>query len=421
MMACISNNVRPLTSRLMAAAFTPPTTQYASTTARRVGSISRGCASLPSLFDSPCSSHGQTSFARSIPFSSTHQDTRLHSTTPDNSDDIATSSDNVIRAEEEEEGVDPYSDEARDDLAKFYQQNGILDTTAEDIDTTHKSLLRLTEQVLDWNQRLNLVSRKDCTVSVIYHKHILPSVALLPFILETTSQQSQSNKPMNIIDVGTGGGFPGLPLALLLPEVQFTLVDSVQKKLKAVSEMAAELDMTNIRIHWGRVEEMYVGEKGRREHRGRYDVVLGRSVTALPKFCGWVSDLLKKKSKGKGSNDDDEVVEEQGGRLIYIIGGELDELVESKIVEDISIDRILQRPEGTSDKRALIFHAKDVEEIATESGEKSKIVRQGVPLGNTKKNGNNKGGKKMAKGAWSKKENSVKKQRGYEDFQRFEA
>mmetsp|Transcript_26806 Transcript_26806/g.49277 ORF Transcript_26806/g.49277 Transcript_26806/m.49277 type:complete len:167 (+) Transcript_26806:3-503(+) len=166
---------------------------------------------------------------------------------------------------------------------------------------------------------------------------------------------------------------------------------------------------------------MYVGEKGRREHRGRYDVVLGRSVTALPKFCGWVSDLLKKKSKGKGSNDDDEVVEEQGGRLIYIIGGELDELVESKIVEDISIDRILQRPEGTSDKRALIFHAKDVEEIATESGEKSKIVRQGVPLGNTKKNGNNKGGKKMAKGAWSKKENSVKKQRGYEDFQRFEA
>jgi len=94
-------------------------------------------------------------------------------------------------------------------------------------------------------------------------------VALLPLLLETQSSNGNDEKAtFNVVDMGTGGGFPGLPLALLLPDMQFTLVDSVQKKLKAVGEMAAELDMTNVRIHWGRVEEMYVGEKGRREYRG---------------------------------------------------------------------------------------------------------------------------------------------------------
>jgi len=236
-------------------------------------------------------------------------------------------------------------------------------------------------------------------------------VALLPLILNTKNPER-----LNVVDVGTGGGFPGLPLALLLQKrgAQFTLVDSVQKKLIAVSEMAAELDMTNVRVHWGRVEEMYMDDAGKkiREHYGRYDVCLGRSVTALPRFCGWVSDLLKKKKNG-GAEEGEE------GRLVYIIGGELDDLVESRIVQDIPLDQLLSRPEGTSDKRALIFNAVDVEEIAMESGEKDRIVRSG-PGKNKNKNKNKKGGKKLAKGAWGKKENNVKKQRGYDDFQRYE-
>ena len=296
-----------------------------------------------------------------------------------------------------------------------------------DTEEAHKALLRLTEQVLAWNQRLNLVSRKDCTAAVVYHRHVLPSVALLPLILEnasgTSEQQQQQSTDMKIVDVGTGGGFPGLPLALLLPSLQFTLVDSIQKKLVAVSEMAQELDMTNVRIHCGRVEEMEP-----REHKGRYRVVLGRSVTALPRFCAWVSDLLQKGDAGEG-------------RLIYIIGGELEEVVESRIQTDISLDVLLQRGEGTTDKRALVFRARDVREIARESGEGKKVVKNsGGSVGYSGRGGNGggggggggrrksnegnsgkQGGKKLAKGAWSTKRNDVKKERGYDDFKRYES
>jgi len=431
-MACLSHNVRYSFARRLVAttAFTP--------TSRRVGSVSRRAS-----FDSVSFARAQTHYVQSA------SPTQLYSTTPDitsNEDTTVatttTNNDNLLQLAAEE--IDPYSDQAKDDLANFYKQNGIDDDDDFDVDTTHKLLLRLTEQVLAWNQRLNLVSRKDCNAAVVYHRHILPSIALLPLILEEQSTMmnnndsddaSKKNKPLNIIDVGTGGGFPGLPLALLLPNVQFTLVDSIQKKLTAVSEMAAELDMTNVRVHWGRVEEMYSDEKGRREHWGRYDVVLGRSVTALPRFCGWVSDLMKNGGAGdllkqRSESGGDEEGDGSGeGRLIYIIGGELDDLVESRIVQDIHVDTLLQRAKGTSDKRALIFNAGDVEEIATQSGEKDKIVRSAPPKkAKSVENQNNNnpragggGGRKMAKGAWSKKQNDVKKQRGYDDFQRFES
>jgi 16S rRNA (guanine(527)-N(7))-methyltransferase RsmG len=231
-------------------------------------------------------------------------------------------------------------------------------------------------------------------------------VALLPLITSTLANKEDK---INIIDVGTGGGFPGLPLALLLPQYQFTLADSVQKKLVAVSEMASELDISNVRIHCGRVEEMYTdnssnNNNGRREHYKRYDIVLGRSVTALPRFCAWISNLLK-----------------EDGKLIYIIGGELEEVVTSHIEGDMPIDSLLQREEGTSDKRALIFGAESVEQIAEESGEKLNVVRSGGQK--TKKIQSKTSpsqGKKLAKGEWSKKRNDVKKDRGYDDFKRYE-
>lgn len=296
--------------------------------------------------------------------------------------------------------IDPYSESAKENLSSLYSQldPSIASLINTDVDKAHKSLLKLTEQVLAWNQRLNLVSRKDCNANVVYHRHVLPSVALLPLVCERLKESE--NGTLNIVDVGTGGGFPGLPLALLLPQFQFTLVDSVQKKLVAVSEMASELDMTNVRLHCGRVEEMYTGEKGR-SHYNNYDAVLGRSVTALPRFCAWISDLLK-----------DE------GKLIYIIGGDVEDVVEERIESDTPVDILLKREEGTSDKRALIFSASSVEEIAEESGEKYNIVRNGV---RKKKSNEKRGqGKKLAKGAWSKRGNDVKKDRGYEGFKRYE-
>ena len=367
--------------------------------------------------------------------------------------------------DDDDGGVDPYSDRAMDDLANFYADHGI--GTAEDARIAHGRLLRLTEQVLSWNQRLNLVSRKDCTASVVYHMHVLPSVALLPLILEGTTARTidegdygggtggehiasstatattaTTTTALEVVDVGTGGGFPGLPLAMLLPSARFTLVDSVKKKLVAVSEMATELDVTNVRVHCGRVEEM-VG----REHRGRYDVVLGRSVTALPKFCSWVTDLVRR-GGGSASASDDGGQQRRGGgssgdeggggggRLIYIIGGETDDFVTSRIARDVPIDRLLRRQPSTSDKRALVFGHREVYEIARLSG-----VGGGgggvsppppPPRGGGEKaggrgatrnvgGGGGRGANKPAKGAWSKRQNDVKKQRGYDDFQRFES
>ena len=313
-----------------------------------------------------------------------------------------------------EDLIDPYSEEAKANLVNFYKQHNI--DAIKDAEKDHKKLLRLTEQVLSWNQRLNLISRKDCTPEVVYHRHILPSIALMPFVLKN-SDSSSNPQPLKIVDVGTGGGFPGLPLALLLPHCEFTLVDSIQKKLVAVSEMAAELDVGNVRIHCGRCEEMYAEREGRKEHLGKYDVCLGRSVTALSRFCAWMYPLLKKQR-----NDNDGGYGEEG-RLIYIIGGELEDVVESRIQSDTFLDELLHREEGTSDKRALIFLANDVETIAVESGEVDKIVRS-APAGTGRKSRAKKNRQqrtnKVAKGAWQKRDNSVKKERGYDDFQRFE-
>ena len=327
----------------------------------------------------------------------------------------SSSSDSIISNNVATE-IDPYSEEARANLSNFYKQNNI----NQDADNDHKKLLRLMEQYLSWNQRLNLISRKDCTAEVVYHRHILPSIALIPLVLKNNRNDDANTSPLNIVDVGTGGGFPGLPLALLLPNCQFTLVDSIQKKLVAVSEMASELDVQNVRIHCGRCEEMYSGREGRQKHVGKYDVCLGRSVTALPRFCAWMYPLLKKQQEPKDGGLD-EVDDE--GRLIYIIGGELEDVVESRIQSDTYLDELLHREEGTSDKRALIFMAKDVEEIAVESGEKDKIVRSGPGKKNSSKRKNDASSgrrKNEAKGAWQKKTNNVKKERGYDDFQRYE-
>lgn len=141
-------------------------------------------------------------------------------------------------------------------------------------------------------------------------------------------------------------------------------------------------------------------------------------MTALPRFCAWMYPLLKKQR-----NDNDEVGGEEG-RLIYIIGGELEDVVESRIQSDTFLDELLHREEGTSDKRALIFLANDVEAIAVESGEVDKIVRS-APAGTgrksrAKKNRQQRTTNKVAKGAWQKRDNSAKKERGYDDFQRFE-
>ena len=413
---------------------------------------------------------GMVSSTRSI-FTShaSSSSSSLYTTTPESNNELLVSSSNtdskhVVNEEWNVDNshnnimIDPYSEQAFIDLANFYTHHNIDNRAgAIDVRLAYNKLLRLTESVVIWNERLNLISRVDCTPTVVYHRHVLPSVALLPLILNeiNTHQNPNTNidessndnnnyisnadntPTFNIIDVGTGGGFPGLPLALLLPSVQFTLVDSIKKKLVAVSDMASELDVTNVRVHHGRVEEMYINEGTGQttEHAGKYNIVLGRSVTALPRFCGWVTNLIKRETRhqeGGGGGG--------GGRLIYIIGGELDEIVSSRIVQDVPIDELLCRSKVMSDKRALIFDAQDVYEIARNSGEE--VIRNDVVVvrnnsssrsppparrkrveqsSNTTGGGATGKSKPLAKGAWSKKQNDVKKQRGYDDFKRYES
>jgi len=268
----------------------------------------------------------------------------------------------------------------------------------------HDLLVKHAGLVVEWNDRLNLISRKDCNIDVVFGRHILPSLALAALPGFPVKSDGSAAK---VVDVGTGGGFPGVPLAIIYPESEFLLVDSVGKKLKAIEGMAAELELDNVRTHHGRAEEIVDDPIKGRKHKNSYDICVGRSVTSMPKFCFWIQDLLKKKK-------DDQ------GRLVYIIGGEVEPSVTSRLEVDVAIDDLLDC-EGASDKRALILSASDVVQVAKESGEKREI--RGVSKKKDKKpkksRSNNDGDWSKSKGGWGKRDNSAVKQRGYENFKRY--
>ena len=117
---------------------------------------------------------------------------------------------------------------------------------------------------LEWNSRINVISRRD--MEHFNERHLLHSLAIGLFF--------DFNPGTTILDVGTGGGFPGIPLAILFPEVQFTLVDSIAKKIKVVQEVQSALGLANLTAEVARVEQM---------HRS-FDFVVSRAVTALPEF-----------------------------------------------------------------------------------------------------------------------------------------
>ena len=247
----------------------------------------------------------------------------------------------------------------------------------------HKQLSALATLVVDWNGKINLISRKDCCKEVVFGRHIVPSLAPLGFKEDPIIQDG-----MRVVDVGTGGGFPGLPLAIAYPNVQFLLVDSVGKKLAAVNDMAKTLKLNNVKIHHGRAE--ILEEKD-------FDVCVGRSVAAIPTYCFWIQNLLKAKD----------------GRLLYLIGGEIEDELLNEAVIDREIDDLLGCPDA-SDKRVLVFPQTSVKKIARNSGEKVKVpIKKSRTFGSKKK--------QKSKGQWAKRDNSAPKERGYEGFKRFDS
>lgn len=271
-----------------------------------------------------------------------------------------------------------------------------------------QQLAKLAVLVDDWNSKINLVSRRDCSPDVVFGRHILPSLAPLALL---DSEQNNSDLPLelspgqNVCDVGTGGGFPGLPLAIARPDVEFLLIDSVGKKITAVQDMADRLGLANVKTYHGRAESI----------SGEFSWVVGRSVSALPTFCFWIHHLLEKPN----------------GRLIYLIGGEIDEDILDEVVLDEEIEDLLEIP-GISDKRVLVFPKSAVDLLAEVSGEILKVPKRGGTGNNIngskfreQRNGKTHGKKRKkkdnAKGQWTKRDSSSAKERGYSNFKRFDS
>jgi len=153
------------------------------------------------------------------------------------------------------------------DLIKKY----FPDLTADQID----KFGRLGDLYREWNDKINVISRKD--IDNLYLHHVLHSLAVAKF---TTFAPDTK-----IIDLGTGGGFPGIPLAILLPECEFMLMDSINKKITVVKEVAEALQLDNVQAMTGRVEE----------HKGKYDFVVIRAVAKIDKLLPWSRKVLSNK------------------------------------------------------------------------------------------------------------------------------
>lgn len=129
----------------------------------------------------------------------------------------------------------------------------------------------------NWNKELNLISRKDFVHFA--ERHLLHSLSLA----RCFSLRAQTR----VVDLGTGGGLPALPLAIFFPQTQFTLVDATKKKLHAVASIAEQLSLSNVRCTHARIEDL----------EGRYDLAIGRAVVPLPRLLGWLDRVAQRQGK----------------------------------------------------------------------------------------------------------------------------
>ena len=157
-----------------------------------------------------------------------------------------------------------------------------------------KQFEQLSELYEHWNAQINVISRKD--MDEFYERHVLHSLGIAKITKFTPGS--------SVLDIGTGGGFPGIPLAILFPEVQFHLVDSIGKKIKVVKEVAEALNLKNVRATHARAEEI----------KEQVDFIVSRAVTAMPAFLPWTKGKFLKENKNPLPNG-----------ILYLKGGDLKE------------------------------------------------------------------------------------------------
>jgi 16S rRNA (guanine527-N7)-methyltransferase len=173
----------------------------------------------------------------------------------------------------------------------------------------------LKDLYLDWNSKINVISRKD--IDEIYIRHVLHSLSIAKIISFSAGTQ--------IVDVGCGGGFPGIPLAILFPDARFTLVDSIGKKIQVVNQIASALELKNVIAVNDRAENLKM----------KYDFVASRAITAFPRFVSLTRNLIAKKQMNAIPNG-----------IIYLKGGDFSSEIEEfkKTIEVFNIPDFFDEP-----------------------------------------------------------------------------
>ncbi len=187
-------------------------------------------------------------------------------------------------------------------------------------------LQEYSERIREWNTKVNLVSRKDMDQFVTKHlAHCLVATTFLRLMNRTT-----------LLDVGTGGGLPGIPLAICYPQASFTLMDSIAKKIMVVEDIVKGMGLKNVKVIRGRAEELPAKQ--------RFDFVLGRAVTRIPKFHGWIKDKLRKGNRNSIKNG-----------LLYWKGGDFKEELEGQRLQPSQIWDVAKiLPSGDFDEKYIL-------------------------------------------------------------------
>lgn len=164
-----------------------------------------------------------------------------------------------------------------------------------DLSETQKSQFQQLETLYkDWNEKINVISRKD--IDAFYERHVLHSLGIAKIMSFSPGTK--------VLDIGTGGGFPGIPLAIIFPETEFTLVDSIGKKITVVKGVAESLDLKNVQAYHERAEKI----------KDKFHFVVSRAVTQMPVFLRWL----------KGKFEKEQFNEKHNG-VLYLKGGDLAE------------------------------------------------------------------------------------------------